>query len=100
MSFAKLKHLIHRNLKLQPNQEVSQIIYRMPYGRNLVNFLSADVSDDEQVEADGYIPQFEFNRSGDQECGTSQAFGEDDINEDGLEMVEEMMNMPIAEPNE
>ncbi|KAF7815194.1 uncharacterized protein G2W53_029163 [Senna tora] len=47
MTFAELKELIHRILKLSQNQVVSEIIYRMPYGRNPINFLSAKVSDDE-----------------------------------------------------
>ncbi|KAF7823530.1 uncharacterized protein G2W53_021674 [Senna tora] len=47
MSFVELKQLIYRTLKSQPNEEVPEIIYRMPCGRNSVNFLSAEVSDDE-----------------------------------------------------
>ncbi|KAF7841347.1 uncharacterized protein G2W53_003645 [Senna tora] len=132
MSFVELKQLIHHTLKLPPNQEVSEIIYRMPYGRNPVKFLSPEVSDDEgmdgmldchmkcleffpipmieicantsvaaqQFEATDYIPHIEFNRRGDQECGTSQAFEGDDINEDGLEMAHEMLNMSTTELND
>ncbi|KAF7820841.1 hypothetical protein G2W53_026296 [Senna tora] len=132
MTFAELKELIHRTLKLSQNQVVSEIIYRMPYGRNPINFLSAEVSDDEGMasmlhchmqcleflpipvieicantsaamqpfEATDYIPHIEFNRRGEEECGTSQAFEGDDINEDSLEMAQEMLNMPTEEPNE
>ncbi|KAF7831700.1 protein FAR1-related sequence 8-like [Senna tora] len=132
MSFAELKQLIHRTLKLPQNQEVSEIIYRMSHGRNPVNFLYAEVSDDEGMgnmlhchmqcleflpipvieicantstavqpfEVSDYIPHIEFNRRGDQECGTSHVFEGDDINEDGLEMSHEMFNMPTTEPND
>ncbi|KAF7833162.1 uncharacterized protein G2W53_015495 [Senna tora] len=132
MSFAEFKQLIHHTLKLPQNQEVLEIIYRMPYGRNPVNFLSAEVFDDEGMgsilhchmqclkflpipmivicantstamqpfEVPNYIPHIEFNRRGDQECGTSQAFEGDDINEDSLEMAREMLNMLTAEPND
>ncbi|KAF7833883.1 hypothetical protein G2W53_008742 [Senna tora] len=132
MAFAELKELIHRTLKLSKNQVVSEIIYRMPYGRNPINFISAEVSDDEGMasmlhchmqcleflpipvieicantsaamqpfEATDYIPHIEFNRRGEQECGPSQAFEGDDINEDSLEMAQEMLNMPTAEPDE
>ncbi|KAF7827520.1 putative polygalacturonase [Senna tora] len=51
-------------------------------------------------EVTDYIPHTEFNRRGDQECGTSQAFEGDDINEVSLEMAQEMLNMPTTEPNE
>ncbi|KAF7825054.1 hypothetical protein G2W53_016218 [Senna tora] len=132
MTFVELKELIHRTLKLSQNEVVSEIIYRMPYGSNSVNFLSAEVSDDEGMtsmlhchmqcleflpipmieicantsaamqpfEAIDYIPHIEFNRRSEQECGTSQAFEGDDINEDSLEMAQEMLNMPTAKPNE
>ncbi|KAF7821323.1 uncharacterized protein G2W53_026778 [Senna tora] len=51
-------------------------------------------------EATDYIPHIEFNRRGEQECGTSEAFEGDDINEDSLEMAQEMLNMPTAELND
>ncbi|KAF7831782.1 uncharacterized protein G2W53_014115 [Senna tora] len=51
-------------------------------------------------EATDYIPHIEFNRQGEQECGTSQTFEGDDINEDSLEMAQEILNMSTAEPNE
>ncbi|KAF7813922.1 uncharacterized protein G2W53_034898 [Senna tora] len=92
MTFAELKELIHRTLKLSQNQVVSEIIYRMPYGRNPLQC--------SHLRATDYIPHIEFNRRGEQECGPSQAFEGDDINEDSLEMAQEMLNMPTAEPNE
>ncbi|KAF7827282.1 coatomer subunit alpha-2-like [Senna tora] len=53
----------------------------------------------QQFEVTDYIPHIKFNRLGDQKCGTSQTFEGDDINEDGLEMAQEMLNMPTAKPN-
>ena len=51
INFEALKQQVHRTLKLQPNQEVSEIIYRMPFGSNPVKYFFAEVTDDDGVDA-------------------------------------------------
>ncbi|KAF7810442.1 uncharacterized protein G2W53_037185 [Senna tora] len=110
MNFIELKQLIHRT-KLQTESGVSddggmggmlnchmQCLEFLPIP--MIEICAKTSAAIQQFEVADYIPHIEFNQSGDQECRTSHSFEEDDINEDGLEMAQEMLNMPITEPND
>ncbi|KAF7807944.1 uncharacterized protein G2W53_040105 [Senna tora] len=51
ISFEGLRQLVHQTLKLQPNQQMSEIIYKMPFLSNFVRFFPCRVMDDGGVNA-------------------------------------------------